>query len=486
MAGRFTFTDKGKAGTRYRYDTAAGSDTPAALVGPYTEKPVVGSTLTADMTGRIAPFRGAAGVAALWRKPLVNGTAQHSEAVQVIGIGSQSESPDAPPASIPQVQQAVERQNALYLPRVALRLPPKIMTSPPTVTVTNGTGPATTIAGSVLNLPGQSYTSILCDDLTKYTPLGAGSAPPVRGTTAGPSQFGCGWQPTAYGPQSLRLDFIFDGPVIEFCVRQLAGAQFRIMIDGEYLTRYPVTLGGAQNTWGNVKIDFGSRAVRRITFETNVTLFLGCWFGINDTMRAVPKPSGRLLVVGDSYAGGSAASTSVGSWATVAGLMLGFRDIVNAGAGSTGWVATGGGANALERLASDIIAPAPTDIIFGLGHNDFAASASALTAQVATVLRATRAGLPNLRTIHVLSAFNFGTQLTAINNAIAAGCAAAGEKYVDIATNPVWTGTGSVSSPAGSGQADLYNGDGTHPTDQGAVWLGQAVAMAVADAAVAA
>lgn len=110
MAGRFLFTDKARASTQYRYDTAAGSDTPAVLVGPYNERLIAGSALTADITGRIAPFRGPAGVAVLWRKPLLNGAVRHADAVQVLGVGSQDESPDVSPGegfSLQQVQALV-------------------------------------------------------------------------------------------------------------------------------------------------------------------------------------------------------------------------------------------------------------------------------------------------------------------------------------------------------------------------------------------
>jgi lysophospholipase L1-like esterase len=365
---------------------------------------------------------------------------------------------------------------------------PPVMASPPTVTVTNDTAPATTLTGPVLTQPGTSYTSIVCDDLTKYTPLGVGVATPVRGTGSGAITFGVGW-PIGAGimPESLTIEFLFDGAAFELALRQFSGVQYRLLVDGQYVTRLPQTLGGTGNAFGNVKVEFATRAVRHIAVELTGTgtLFLGAWFGVNDTMRAVRPATRRLAVVGDSYAAG-AYSSATGSFPTYLARALGFRDWINAGAGSTGWLANGGGTNIGTRLTTDVTRHNPTDVVFALGHNDTSFTNAQITAQVQTVLAATRSALPNLRSLSVVGPLFAGSNpgvYTAMGAAIQAGCAASGATYVDTVSNPIFTGTGHVGATTGTGNSDLYIGaDSTHPTDTGSVWLGTTLAHAVASA----
>lgn len=361
---------------------------------------------------------------------------------------------------------------------------PKLMASPPTVTVTNDTVPATTMSG-VGTLPGTSYTSILCDDLTKYTPLGVGSALPVRGS-GGAYAFVCGWASSPNIPEVVTFEFLFDGPTFEICLRQFTGAQYRIMVNGEYVARYPVSLGGTANSAGNVKVAFGSSDVRHIAFEytgTGTTTW-GVWFGATNTMRAVEQPKRRLLIAGDSYAGGST-SSPLGSYGTYLARALGFRDYVNSGAGGSGWLAPGASQNVADRLTTDVINQAPTDLIFALGHNDTSFSNSAITTQVAAVLAATRTALPNLKSLVVVGPlFAGGTPgvYTAMSAAIRAGATVA-DAYIDTTTSPIFTGSGKVGSTTGVGNSDLdIASDGTHPTDAGSLWLGVSLAYAIEQA----
>lgn len=362
---------------------------------------------------------------------------------------------------------------------------PKVTSLPPTVTVTNNTAPATTMT-AVRSLPGQSYTSIVCDDLTKYRPLGVGSGATRRGAS-GVQAFACDWLMGTYNPQSPRLEFLFDGPEIEFGVRQFTGAQYHLMVDGEYVTRYPQSLAGTAGDWGNIKVTFGSRAPRRIVLEmynAGGPWFLGAWMGVNDTMRATAAPTRRLAVMGDSYAGG-AYSSPIGTFVTSMSQTLGFRDFINAGAGSTGWLATGGKAKAGDRLAADVLNHAPTDVVLALGHNDTSFTNTSIAAEVTATLTTIRATLPDLRSLVVVGPLFAGSTpgvYTAMNDAMQAASAQA-DAFIDTVDSPIFTGTGRVGATTGDGNGDLYIGaDGAHPTDAGNEWLGHALGQAILDA----
>ncbi|TFC20057.1 SGNH/GDSL hydrolase family protein [Cryobacterium algoritolerans] len=381
-------------------------------------------------------------------------------------------------------------QSATYAARTALlpSITPRLMASPPTVLVTNDTSGGTTVP-TPKTLPGQSYTSILANDLTAYLPLGVGSTPPTPGSsTLGP--YTAVWSPSSAGsPQIVRPSFLFDGTIFSLTLRQFASNQFRIMVDGEYVTQYPVTLGGVSNSYSEVKATFATRAVRRITVELCGTndLFLGINFQVNDTVRALAAPKRRLVAVGDSYFGGGG-TPPLGTCVSYMAQALGFQDFVNAGVGSTGWLAAGSYTNIAARLQTDVIAHNPTDVIIALGHNDTGFTNAAITAQVQAVLASIRAALPNLRSLVVTGPLFAGATpgvYAAMSTAIAAGCVASGATFVDTVPVPIFTGQGRVGATTGIGNSDLYiTSDGTHPNDAGSAWLGASLARNIAAALV--
>jgi lysophospholipase L1-like esterase len=358
---------------------------------------------------------------------------------------------------------------------------PKLMATPPTVAVANNTAPSTTV-GTPFTLPGLSYTSILPEDTTKFRPLGLGVRTFDRGG-APPQSFAVGWG-TGIGagvPQAFAAEWLFDGTVCEVILRQFTGTQFRIMVDGEYVTQYPVSLGGTSNSYGQVKMTFASRAVRRIRFELVCTG--NAWFGIahqiNDTIIATAAPSRRLVWCGDSYSGGSS-SSAIGSCGTYAAHALGFRDVVNSSVGGSGW------SGLAARRLTDIINQAPTDLVIALGHNDTAGAA--LTTAVTDNLTAIRAALPNLRSLFVVGPIWAGGETAAAytvrNDQIEAGCAGGLATFIDTIDVPIFTGTGRVGATTGTGNSDLYiAADGVHPTDAGSVWLGYSLAERIMAAA---
>lgn len=367
---------------------------------------------------------------------------------------------------------------------------PSVMSTPPTVTITNDTGGSTTMGSNGPSLPGVSYTNTLANDTTKYRPLGVGAALPVVGSGGGIQNYAVGWSVGTTSAEAPTIEFLFDGLTVELLLRQFAGVQFHILVDGQYTTRYPQSLGGTANSWGNLKITFSTAAIRRISIEFNAsgTFYGGLWKGPLDTVRATEMPNRRLVIAGDSYTAG-AYSSSIGSWGNYAARAMGFRDYVNAGLGGSGWLATTNvnstAYNIANRLTADVINHSPTDIIFALGHNDTSFSNSAIATQVTSTLTSVRSALPNLRSLTVVGPLFAGDTpgvYTAMSTAMQTASAGLADAYVDTVTSPIYTGTGRVGATAGVGNGDLYIGaDGVHPTDAGSQWLGAALAHAITD-----
>lgn len=95
MAGRYRFSPpSGQQLTVYRFDTAAGTDTPASLWGPYTDVALrAGGYFKADPLGALPQFR--ADEAVLWRKPMLGATAIHADAVAVSGVDREPDPSEA-------------------------------------------------------------------------------------------------------------------------------------------------------------------------------------------------------------------------------------------------------------------------------------------------------------------------------------------------------------------------------------------------------
>lgn len=361
-----------------------------------------------------------------------------------------------------------------------------VSASPPTVTVTNDT--TVTTMTNVVTLPGVSYTSIMPNDYKKFTALGAGEIPATIGGSGSLSGFQAGWIPGSAGSnrtQAVTLDFLFDGVEFELGLHQ-ASTSYRLRVDGQYLTKYPQTLGGTQNAYGNVKVTFPAAAVRHISVELYASsqVWTGLWMHKTDTMLPTSKPARRLVIVGDSY-GGGAYSSAIGTFVNYLGQGLGFTDTVNGCVGSTGWLANGTSTNLATRLQTDVIDQKPTDVIITLGYNDTAFTPTQITAQVTGVLASIRAGLPKLRTLTVTGPLFPGNKITLytpIHGAIKAGSAAA-DVFVDTLGVPIFTGTGNTGALQNDGNGDLYIGpDATHPTDPGSLWLGYTLAQRIAAA----
>lgn len=324
-----------------------------------------------------------------------------------------------------------------------------VMSSPPVVTITNDTN-STTMANTK-PLPGVSYTSIDPTDTTQFTPLGVGQIVAAKGGSGANANYAASWHngiSTGY-PNVVVYDFIFDGSTFEFDMHENSGAQFHIMVDGQFVTQYPQTVGGTANNYASIKVAFGSAQTRHISIYMTSTneVTLGMWRDKTNAFLPTPLPTRRLMIVGDSYEGG-ASSSPIGTFGKYLGLALGFTDIVNSGVGSTGWLANGSYTNLATRLQTDVIAQKPTDIVITMGHNDAGFTAAQITQQVQAVLAQIRTGLPNLRTLTVTGPLCAGSQVGTygtINSAIRSGCQQA-DRFIDTITVPIFTGTGKTGN----------------------------------------
>lgn len=319
----------------------------------------------------------------------------------------------------------------------------------PTVTVTNDSNAVTTMTNAP-GINGVSYTSIDPKG-PLFTALGVGEIAATSGGAGAYATTAASWTSgmSAGYPLVVVFDFLFDGLEFEMCLHQ-GSAQYRIKVDGSYLTAFPQDLGGTSNAYGNIKVTFTTATVRHITVEFvgSPGQWLGLWKHPTDTILPTGKPARRLLVIGDSYGGGNAYSSAIGTFVNYLGQGLGFFDIVNSCIGSTGWLANGSYTNIATRLQTDVIAQKPTDIIITLGHNDTAFTPAQITTQVQSVISSIRTGLPNLRSLTVTGPLFTGAQVTLytpINTAISAGSGAA-DAFIDTITVPIFTGTGKTGS----------------------------------------
>jgi lysophospholipase L1-like esterase len=163
-------------------------------------------------------------------------------------------------------------------------------------------------------------------------------------------------------PGIVNVEFEHDGQAFEIIANSGGGGRFRVLVDyldGKGWQREPDANWNARNVTGSStvsaggpwyahKVDFGSRAVRRIRVEMTGSLFGGIRIGPTDGLWAPSWPKGpRVIAVGDSFTGGTVVGFGSGAagmpvaWHQVMGRMLGWRDVWPSGVGSTGYLNDG-------------------------------------------------------------------------------------------------------------------------------------------------
>lgn len=361
-----------------------------------------------------------------------------------------------------------------------------VMATPPTITV-GVTNAASTIASAV-NLPYNTSN-------VRFF----GGTPRLRNTNGINSyQNGTNASLAANENPPFFVEFGFDGSVFEWGA--FGGGSggpyvYRIKVDGLYenVTPHAGPGGTGGLTW--YKVDFGSRAIRRIVLELSYIEFCGLNVGPNDTVwvPSQPKPT-RALFLGDSYLEGqSSTANPLQALQFTASRLLGWEDVWTAAQGGTGYLNSGpvGHQVAKDRIATDVIPYNPDVVVVALGINDtttnnaaWTLSSGLLQAAASSLYAQIKAALPYTQLYVINGWYPLAPVYQPIEDAttaIAAACANNPNVTALISPRGWITGTGKSGATTGSGNADLYTGtDGIHPTQAGHDYLGQRVAAAIA------
>lgn len=346
----------------------------------------------------------------------------------------------------------------------------RVATSPPLVTYSSG-GAATTISGPVeslvtssqiLRTGAQAFTNLASQDLN--------------------GNFFITGQQVAVEFPVWAFSFITDAPRVDLVYLGSAAPSYRLLVDGEAVTQNAATASGGSGNQHRLLITFPSRKFRQVTVEC-ASLFLSTvTVGPTDTIFAAPRKPFTFGFMGDSIT----ANGGVDGIAPTAAKILGSEWLVN-GSGGTGYLNSQGGAGGkqvfIDRLPG-LLAADPDYLVTMGGIND--GSGAPLAAAVGAYLDLALESLPPQNVI-VLGPWDPPSQNHATSQAkrdtIFTEASARGCLTIDNVAESWTTGTGSVSAPAGDGNADNYgNADRTHQVSpDGYTYLGMRVGIALAD-----
>lgn len=281
------------------------------------------------------------------------------------------------------------------------------------------------------------------------------------------------------------IEIMDDGATVEFSA-YVPETTRKIMfqVDGQYVDKAGTSVASAGTNY--FKLAFGSTKDRRIRMLTSCaqggngpTLLIGLR---SSPLASVWKPDQSDVltckVFGDSYAEGTPLAYGVpnATWCSLMCELLGIRNCLQHAVGTTGYLNDGAGRSRLRvQIAQSITqqGPAPDIIVVAHGYNDYTATPSALTVEVAYCLGLLRALYPNVPIVVFgaqAGARGPDTQTIGIENAIAAGVAAFNDPLCKFApystaTPAFLNGTGYVGATNSSGNSDILIGpDATHPT----------------------
>jgi lysophospholipase L1-like esterase len=271
----------------------------------------------------------------------------------------------------------------------------------------------------------------------------------------------------------LGIEFMFDGQAFEFLTLGF-GATYLITVDGALVSATPASVGNSSgDTY--IKINLGSRGRRRIGLWMAYGYFNGLRLAVTDSVWSIGTSTPTIAFLGDSYCCYGPMNPSIDwdahnyyTYAQQLGRLLGFRAVTNFAASGTGYVTANSGSfiGAYSTRLDGLVSYAPDVVIVQGSLNDAGANLTTYTAAVHSVLSNLRTRLPNTLIIAtgILDARATGSQSgdAALNAAIQSEAMALGIPYIDTAG---WIfGTGTIASPTGDGNRDLYGyTDGAHP-----------------------
>jgi hypothetical protein len=304
------------------------------------------------------------------------------------------------------------------------------------------------------------------------------------------------------GPVSWGIEFMCDAPQIEVWFVNRDGTSYRIWVDDQVVGSLIPTAKSTSGVFESVLIDFtsvGGAKPRKIRVDLSGVDLYGIGMPIPTGYTTSPytiSPTSRRgpnwLWLGDSLIGGSDQSTSLALQVpnVVAELLGGYAN--NCGIGGTGYVTTNGASNAAPAQATALAASyasTPPDVIMLVhGHNDPSASASAITTAAQATAQTLRNAFPSALFI---ASGPLGAQADSladyqiIENAIYSGVSGIVDTFIHqwVGVTPWVIGTGTATTPAYDGNADLYlpgiNGDTAHWGDAGITYAGERFAREI-------
>jgi lysophospholipase L1-like esterase len=360
-----------------------------------------------------------------------------------------------------------------------------LSTETPTFTITAQS--TTTIAGAVLTAP--------TSPLFKYrggSGLFYGTPFPFTTVVAPNSRYNL-----AYGtPNNCGESFMFTGTEFEilYYFVNTAGS-LRMRVDGKRLTALPVvTTGvsaGGRFVW---KVTFPTGGTRRIDLDHNYHHFGGVFLAAGNTIAAVPNPSVRCLLFGDSITNGSTSTTGLsnGTWKQLFDKYCGIDDIWDIAIGGTGYnnrgASPGTTTEALTARLADFMSQSPNVLIVWAGYNDFSFIDSDFRTAVQTVFAAVAAMPASVEKYiwgHWSPTVAQGATYTRHDQILREEAAAKQLPIWMPATGIIYGKTGAQKGtvePIIRNSTDVANfiqGDAVHPTDAGNTRIAQVAQLAM-------
>lgn len=337
--------------------------------------------------------------------------------------------------------------------------------SPALITVPTGDGSA--IAGSRL-LPWTRPEFVYAGDV-----LAAGSVYPDYLFGANRAvDYGSAGRAGNY----LTVDFIADASAFEVLQKGRGDAsRLFVIVDGR-LASENATVMPADGDLHLVLVSFSSKARRHVRLLMSNPFFGGVRVGPGDTIeRPAAGTRLRTMFLGDSITESAAGQEARGSYAVLAAERLGWSEAWISGVGSTGYLAAPGGKKTLRgRLATDVIAYAPSVLVIAAGVSDTAFTDEQIQAEAAALFDQVEAGLPQTLV--------FVTGPLATTTRARAGINAAIKAAVGTRANFVWVPNVDEAWLNDANAAQYLSRDATTPTPAGIDYLADRLAAFVRQA----
>lgn len=282
------------------------------------------------------------------------------------------------------------------------------------------------------------------------------------------------------------ISFYTDAEAFEICFRELS-CTYRVRVDGQWTAANDYTVATSAGFHYD-KFDFGSgngsprlieiyfsagAQIRGISVGKSVgTTKVNCPYKV----WAPVQVGRRLVIFGDSYTYGVGGTNCRDGFAYRLAEELGCSNVIAAGVGGQGYISGGNnsGLPAGSRI-SDLSRYGRIDeLVFALGINDYAQSASAVQAAAQSLFQAARVLAPAAK-IRVLGPWTASGKITPspIFAAIQAAVTACNDPQIRYVDTNGWLDTS-------GGNTTIYNsGDGVHPNTAGHAYIGSRAGRAI-------